>query len=250
MRKLIPSVSFTEQINVDIQLLKDAKKQNHTEKKQAKGLIKGNKASLTKDEYKALKIDFVRAKLRHKAAKAALKAAKKVLVPYLLKEIMVKTKTEDKEVKHKKDTDKITKAAKKEKVKKEKVKKTIVITKAPREGEEVAVLASEVPQTAKITEKTPRTSVKKAKPSAVTADDLTLIEGIGAKIATVLNENGIQNFKQLAALSADAIKGILKNKRLGFADPSTWAEQAQLAVDGKLEELEALKKELKQGKRQ
>ncbi len=245
MRKLIPSVSFTEQINVDIQLLKDAKKQNHTEKKQAKGLIKGNKASLTKDEYKALKIDFVRAKLRHKAAKAALKAAKKVLVPYLLKEIMVKTKTEDKEVKHKKDTDKITKAAKKEKV-----KKTIVITKAPREGEEVAVLASEVPQTAKITEKTPRTSVKKAKPSAVTADDLTLIEGIGAKIATVLNENGIQNFKQLAALSADAIKGILKNKRLGFADPSTWAEQAQLAVDGKLEELEALKKELKQGKRQ
>ena len=118
MRKLIPSVSFTEQINVDIQVLKDAKKQNHTEKKQAKGLIKGNKASLTKDEYKALKIDFVRAKLRHKAAKAALKAAKKVLIPYLLEVIVVKSKTEDKEAKHIKDTDKVTKATKKEKTKK------------------------------------------------------------------------------------------------------------------------------------
>ncbi len=243
MRKLIPSVSFTEQINVDIQVLKDAKEQNHTERKQAKNLIKGNKASLTKDEYKALKIDFVRAKLRHKAAKAALKAAKKVLVPYLFKEIVVKTKTEDEEVKHKKDTDKVTKAAKKEKV-----KKIIVVTKAHDSGE--VAIVSEIPQTAKIVEKTSRSAVKKAKPSVVVADDLTLIEGIGPKIASVLKENGIQDFKQLASTSADTIKDILKNKRLGFTDPSTWAEQAQLAVDGKLEELEILKKELKHGKRQ
>ncbi len=242
MRKLIPSASFTEQINVDIQALKAAKKQNHTEKKQAKGLLKGNKASLTKDEYKALKIDFVRAKLRHKAAKAALKAAKKILVPYLLKEIKVKTKAEDIEVKHKKDTDKVTKGAKKEKV-----KKTIVITKA-HDSEEVAV--SEVPQTAKIVEKASQTILKKTKDSVAVADDLTLIEGIGAKIATVLKENGIQDFRQLAATSTDAIKDILKNKRLGFTDPSTWAEQAQLAADGKLDELEILKKELKQGKKQ
>ena len=241
MRKLIPSVSFTEQINLDIQVLKNAKKQNKTERKQAKSLIKGNKASLTKDEYKALKIDFVRAKLRHKAAKAALKAAKKVLIPYLLEVIVVKTKTEDKGSKTIKDTVKVNKASNKEKV-----KKTIVITKATQDDE----AAVDVPQTAKIVEKTPRASIRKAKLTVAEVNDLTLIEGVGNKIAAILKENGIQNFKQLAVASADEIKGILKNKRLGFADPSTWAEQAQLAVDGKLEELEILKKELKNGKRQ
>jgi predicted flap endonuclease-1-like 5' DNA nuclease len=88
------------------------------------------------------------------------------------------------------------------------------------------------------------TSKTPAKP-----DDLTLIEGIGAKIAEVLSKNGVTTFKQLSLLAPDSIKDILQRNRLQLADPTTWAEQAHLAANDKMEQLETLKKELKRGKR-
>jgi large subunit ribosomal protein L17 len=82
------------------------------------------------------------------------------------------------------------------------------------------------------------------------ADDLTIIEGIGPKAAEVLVAAGIVTFADLAATAADKVKEILtaSTSRVGHLDPTTWAQQAQLAADGKMDELEELKAKLNNGK--
>jgi len=68
----------------------------------------------------------------------------------------------------------------------------------------------------------------------------------------VLNAAGISTFAQLAATSADRIREILEaeDPRLTrLADPTTWAEQAQLAAAGKWDDLAALQDALKGGRR-
>lgn len=86
--------------------------------------------------------------------------------------------------------------------------------------------------------------------TAAATDDLTIIEGIGPKIAAVLNENGINSFSALAEKTADEIKAILDASEGAFnaADPSTWAEQSKMAAEGKMDELKAWQDELKGGK--
>jgi len=83
-------------------------------------------------------------------------------------------------------------------------------------------------------------------PEIVTVDDLTKVEGIGPKIAAVLNKNGITTFAGLAALQPDAITEMLKASggRFGMAKPATWPQQAALAAAGKWDEFEQLTKEL------
>ncbi len=85
---------------------------------------------------------------------------------------------------------------------------------------------------------------------AAGGDDLVIIEGIGPKAAEVLNAAGITTFAQLAATPAAEVKTILENAkaRVSHLDPTTWAQQAQLAADGKMDELEALKAALNNGK--
>ena len=82
------------------------------------------------------------------------------------------------------------------------------------------------------------------------SDDLTIIEGIGPKAAEVLVAAGITTFAELAATDADKVKEILtaSTARVGHLDPTTWAQQSQLAADGKMEELEELKAKLNNGK--
>lgn len=82
-------------------------------------------------------------------------------------------------------------------------------------------------------------------------DDLTIVEGIGPKIAEVLAAAGIATYAELAKTDAEKVKEILTEAGSNFntADPTTWAEQAQLAADGKFEELEKLKAELDGGKK-
>jgi large subunit ribosomal protein L17 len=82
------------------------------------------------------------------------------------------------------------------------------------------------------------------------ADNLTLIEGIGPKAAEVLAAGGIDSFATLAATSAEKVKEILEaaNARVGHLDPTTWAQQAQLAADGKMDELKTLQDSLNGGK--
>lgn len=85
---------------------------------------------------------------------------------------------------------------------------------------------------------------------AAKADDLTLVEGIGPKIAELLNQAGITTFAQLASAKPTAIKSILETagKRYQMHDPATWPKQAALARDGKTAELAKWQGELKAGK--
>lgn len=80
-------------------------------------------------------------------------------------------------------------------------------------------------------------------------DDLKIIEGIGPKIASVLQAAGIGTFAELAATSPERISEILLAAGLRLADPGTWPEQARLAAEGKLDELQALQDSLKGGRK-
>jgi ribosomal protein L31 len=78
--------------------------------------------------------------------------------------------------------------------------------------------------------------------------DLTIVEGIGPKIAELLISKGIATFAQLADAPVADIQTILDENSLGGHKADTWHTQAALARDGKMEELETLKKELDGGK--
>ncbi len=89
-----------------------------------------------------------------------------------------------------------------------------------------------------------------AKATTAGGDNFTLIEGIGPKAAEVLVAGGIDSFATLAATPAEKVKEILEaaNARVGHLDPTTWAQQAQLAADGKMYELKVLQDSLTGGK--
>ncbi|MFT7101179.1 MAG: putative flap endonuclease-1-like 5' DNA nuclease [Bacteroidia bacterium] len=82
-------------------------------------------------------------------------------------------------------------------------------------------------------------------------DDLKKIEGIGPKIEELLNADGIHTFEQLIESTVGRIRGILIAAGPNYAvhDPSTWAEQADLANTEQWEGLDSLQEELKGGKR-
>jgi len=79
-------------------------------------------------------------------------------------------------------------------------------------------------------------------------NDLTMIEGIGPKIQTVLQAAGIKTFAQLAQMTPEKIKELITEAgiRLGVTD--TWPRQAKLATEGKMEELQALQDDLQGGR--
>lgn len=82
-------------------------------------------------------------------------------------------------------------------------------------------------------------------------DDLEKIEGIGPKIAEVLQAAGIRTYKQLAAAEVAELQKILKTAggtKFARNDPSTWPKQAQLLVEGKKAELTALQDTLRAGR--
>ena len=83
-----------------------------------------------------------------------------------------------------------------------------------------------------------------------TPDNLIVIEGIGPKIAGLLEANGITSFAQLAATPASLIKQILEKEGLRLADPTTWPEQARLAAAGDWDGLNALQARLKAGRQE
>ena len=91
----------------------------------------------------------------------------------------------------------------------------------------------------------------KAKPAAKKAsgkaDDLKKIEGIGPKIASTLVEAGVATFADLAKTSPEKISEIIAGVR-GNHVTDTWPEQAQLAADGKWDELKKWQDELDGGK--
>jgi ribosomal protein L30 len=80
-------------------------------------------------------------------------------------------------------------------------------------------------------------------------DDLSLIEGVGPKIAEILQGAGISTFAALAKSDVERLNGILEEANLHMAVPDTWPEQAALAADGKWEELKELQERLTGGRR-
>ena len=72
--------------------------------------------------------------------------------------------------------------------------------------------------------------------SDVAKDDLKIIDGIGPKIESLLNQAGIFNFKRLIATDQKELRKILDAAGPTFRthNPETWKEQAQLAISGKL----------------
>jgi len=83
----------------------------------------------------------------------------------------------------------------------------------------------------------------------VSADDLTKIEGIGPKVAKVLDQAGITTFDALAQADPSDVKKVLNNAGLQMMNPEGWIEQADLAAKGDWNELEQLQGELKGGRR-
>lgn len=115
------------------------------------------------------------------------------------------------------------------------------VASAPAEETASAISEAEVVEEKKASKKS----------KAAAGDDLTKIEGIGPKIAEVLEAAGVNSFATLAAKSAEEVKTILdavEGGHFNLADPTTWAQQAQLAADGKWDELQTLQDELKGGK--
>ena len=134
-----------------------------------------------------------------------------------------------------------------------------VVEEAPVEVEEVV---EEAPVEEAVVEEAPAEEVvveapaEESAPEPVAeaapapADDLKKSEGIGPKIASILNEAGITTFAALAGSEADKIREILAaaGNRYKAHDPTTWPRQAQLAADGAWDELKALQDDLKGGK--
>ncbi len=113
---------------------------------------------------------------------------------------------------------------------------------APEVVEEVAAVA-EAPA---VEEKKEEAPVKEEKAKA---DDLTKVEGVGPKAAEALVNAGLESFAKLAKADSEKIKEILTeaSSRMAHLDPTSWPKQAQLAADGKWDELKEWQDNVKGG---
>jgi predicted flap endonuclease-1-like 5' DNA nuclease len=70
-------------------------------------------------------------------------------------------------------------------------------------------------------------------------DDLKIVEGIGPKIEKLCNDNGIWTWRQLADTSVEFLRKMLDDAGPNYriSKPETWPKQAELAAEGKMDEL-------------
>lgn len=82
-------------------------------------------------------------------------------------------------------------------------------------------------------------------------DDLEVIEGIGPKIAELLQSAGVHRFKQLSQMTTAQIQPILDaaGSKFKLAVPGTWPEQAALAASNQWHALKVLQEGLTAGLR-
>jgi len=80
--------------------------------------------------------------------------------------------------------------------------------------------------------------------TSIKPNNLQIIEGIGPKMESVLNENGITTWSQLAAKTVPELQQILDKygNRYQIIDPTIWLEQVKLAAGGKVADLIKLQK--------
>ncbi|MCF8245619.1 MAG: hypothetical protein K9J37_04070 [Saprospiraceae bacterium] len=73
----------------------------------------------------------------------------------------------------------------------------------------------------------PAKSPAKPKGPPAKPDDLTQVKGVGQRVAEALNSEGIYTYKDMAGVSLEQYKDILKQKNMSkFRDPSNWASIA------------------------
>ena len=128
-------------------------------------------------------------------------------------------------------------AKKKSSAKKEETKK-----EAPKKETKAAAPKAE----------TKKAEPKKAAPKKSTkADDLKKIEGVGPKAMEAMVDAGIDTFAKVAKAKPEKLTEILTeaSSRLAHLVTDTWPQQAQLAADGKWDELEKLQDELDGGRK-
>ncbi len=80
-------------------------------------------------------------------------------------------------------------------------------------------------------------------------DDLTKVEGIGPKAAEALVAAGIGSYAKLAKAKPEKIKDILTeaSSRMAHLDPTSWPKQADMAAEGKWDELKEWQDSVKGG---
>lgn len=107
---------------------------------------------------------------------------------------------------------------------------------------------AEVVEAAPVVEEAAAPAPKKEAASA--KDNLKIVEGIGPKIETLLNDAGIFTFAELSETDPEKIREILEaaGPRYRIHDPATWPQQAGLAAEGKMDELKTWQDSLKGGK--
>jgi len=120
----------------------------------------------------------------------------------------------------------------------------VVVDETPVVVDETPIVVDETPvvvdETPVVVDETPVVVEEPTVPhEPTTNDDLKKIEGVGPKIAQILNEAGIMTFAQLADKTAEQIKDILEEAgpRYNIHNPSSWPAQAKFAAEGKWEEL-------------
>ena len=81
-------------------------------------------------------------------------------------------------------------------------------------------------------------------------DDLKAIEGIGPKIEKLLKDGGIKTWRDMANSKVSKIQSILDaaGPRYKLADPGTWSKQADMAADGRWDDLSEYQDFLQGGK--
>jgi predicted flap endonuclease-1-like 5' DNA nuclease len=81
-------------------------------------------------------------------------------------------------------------------------------------------------------------------------DDLTIVEGIGPKIQSLMQDNGIDTWLKLSQSSVSKLQEILNaaGDRYRMHDPGTWPKQAALAQQGKWDQLRLYQDTLEGGK--
>ncbi len=112
-----------------------------------------------------------------------------------------------------------------------------------------AAVAKAVTKKAVVKKAVAKKVVAKKVAKKVVADDLKKIEGVGPKIAQLLNAAGFVTFADLSKAKVKALKEVLTNAgpRYKMHNPTTWAKQAKLAANGKWDALKKLQDELNGG---
>ncbi|OEK09550.1 LSU ribosomal protein L21p [Flavivirga aquatica] len=81
-------------------------------------------------------------------------------------------------------------------------------------------------------------------------NDLTIVEGIGPKIKELFHNHDVKTWKALSECSVEKCQNVLDSggDRFKIHKPGTWSKQAQLAYEGKWEELLKWQDKLDRGK--